>query len=324
MRRTHTLVTVFIIGVLALTAASAHAQASLAKAKELYASANYDDALTMLNELGSIVIPEGGAIVGVPSEDAASVALYRVLCLVAVGRSAEVDLAIDRLVSQHPLYRPPSDELSPRIRTAVSTARLRLLPSMVQRRFDESKSEYDRGNFAAASAGFKWVLTALADPDIAYLVAQAPLSDIKTLAGGFAGLAEKALAPPPPPPVVKPAPAVAAVAAAPAPPRDLTRVFTMEDREVVAPVTVRQTMPRFPDVLTSAVSGVLDVVIDAAGNVEAARVIDSVHPRYDALLINAAKRWQYQPAMLDGTAVRFLKRIQVSLDPSPGSATGGR
>lgn len=321
MRRTHTLVTVFTIAVLAMTVASAHAQASLAKAKELYASANYDEALTMLNELGSVVIPEGGALVGAPSEDAASVALYRVLCLVAVGRSAEVDLAIDRLVSQHPLYRPPSDELSPRIRTAVSTARLRLLPSMVQKRFDESKSEYDRGNFAAASAGFKWVLTALADPDIAYLVAQAPLSDIKTLAGGFAGLAEKALAPPPPPPpVVKPAPPAAAVAAAaaPKPVRDLTRVFTMEDRDVVAPVTVRQTMPRFPDVLTSAVSGVIDVVIDAAGNVETARVIDPVHPRYDSLLTNAAKKWQYQPAKVDGTPVRFLKRIQVSLDPGSG------
>jgi hypothetical protein len=247
---------------------------------------------------------------------------------VAIGRSAEVDVAIDRLVSQHPLYRPPSDELSPRMRTAVSTARLRLLPTLVQKRYEESKSAYDRGEFAVASAGFKWVLNALADPDIAYLAGQAPLADIKMLAGGFAGLAEKALAPPPPPPAA-PAPApVAAVAAAPPPPavpaRDLARVFSMDDHDVRAPVTVRQNMPRFPGVLTAAVSGVIDIVIDAAGNVEAARMIDSVHVQYDSLLLNTAKKWQYQPAMLEGTAVRFNKRIQVSLDPSVSSSGPGR
>lgn len=324
MRRIQTLVIVFTMVGLALTAATAHAQASLAKAKALYASANYDEALTMLNEIGPTVFSEG-SVVGGSSEDAASVAMYRVLCLVAVGRAAEVDVAIERLVSQHPLYRPPSDELSPRMRTAVSTARLRLLPAMVQKRYEESKSAYDRGEFAAASAGFKWVLTALTDPDIAYLAGQAPLADIKMLAGGFGGLAEKALAPPPPPPPSTPPPVV--VAAAPPPPavpkRDLTRVFTLEDSDVVAPVTVRQVMPRFPDVLTAAVSGVIDLVIDAAGNVESARIIDPVHVRYDSLLLSAAKKWQYQPATLDGSTVRYNKRIQISLNPNAEPTSPG-
>jgi len=110
------------------------------------------------------------------------------------------------------------------------------------------------------------------------------------------------------------------VAAAPPPPavpkRDLARVFTMEDTDVVAPVTVRQVMPRFPDVLTAAVSGVIDLVIDPSGNVESARIIDPVHVRYDSLLLNAAKKWQYQPATLDGSAVRYNKRIQISLNPN--------
>jgi TonB family protein len=319
--RTHAFIIGFTVAVLGWTASSTHAQskASLSRAKELYASANYDEALSMLNELGTIVIPEGGAVVGTPSEEAASVALYRVLCLVAVGRSAEVDLAIDRLVTQHPLYRPPSDELSPRVRTAVHSARLRVLPTLVQKRYEESRSHYDRGEFAAASAGFKWVLTALADPDLAYLAGQAPLADIKTLAGGFAGLAEKALAPPPPPPApVVAAPAV--MAAAPAPPakpaRDLTRVFTADDADVTAPVKIQQNMPRFPSALREPVSGVIDVVIDPTGKVESARIVDPVHLYYDGLLVTAAKRWQYQPATLDGIPVRFSKRIQVSLNPN--------
>jgi TonB family protein len=243
--------------------------------------------------------------------------MYRVLCLVAVGRSADVDAAIDRLVSQHPLYRPPSDELSPRMRTAVSTARVRLLPPLVQRRYEESKTAYDRGDFSAASIGFKWVLTALTDPDMSQLTGQSPLADIKTLAAGFVGLAEKALAPPPP--VSPPAPIVAAPPAKPV--RDLTRVFSTEDTDVVAPVTTRQSMPQFPGVLTATATGVIELVIDAAGTVESARLMESVHPRYDQLLLVAARKWQYQPAQLDGTAVRYTKRIQISLAPPLSEAS---
>jgi hypothetical protein len=146
VKRTLPLV-VLTSALLVTTAAPVQSQTSLAKARELYASARYDEALSMLNELGMRAGTDGTG-----SEDSASAALYRVLCLVAIGRSAEVDVAIERLVSQHPLYRPPSDELSPRIRTAVSSARLRLLPSMVQKRYEESKTEYDRGDFSAASA----------------------------------------------------------------------------------------------------------------------------------------------------------------------------
>ncbi len=159
------------------------------------------------------------------------------------------------------------------------------------------------------------MLTALADPDIANLAGQAPLADIKTLAGGFAGLAEKALTPPPPPPVVVSAPTPVPAANPAKPSRDLMRVFTLEDGDAKAPVTLRQNMPRFPGGLTAVVSGVIEVVIDAAGSVESARLIDPVHVQYDSLLLNAAKRWQYQPALVDGTAVRYSKRIQVSLSP---------
>jgi len=291
-------------------AAPARAQASLAKARELYASANYDEALAMLNTLGA----------SADENDAAAVSMYRVLCLVAVGRTGEVDSAIDRLVSQHPLYRPASGELSPRMQKAVSSARVRLLPNLVQRRYEESKSAYDRGDFAASKVGFRWVLTALADPDISSLTAQSPLADIKTLSAGFVDLSEKALVPPPsaPAPLV---PAAVAIAPPPAKPtRDLKRVFSVEDSDVVAPIMTKQAMPRFPGLLTQAASGVLELVIDATGAVESVRLLETVHRNYDPLLVSAAKKWQYQPAQLDGTPVRYLKRIQVSLAPSAESA----
>ena len=310
MTRRLALIVMLACGAVAATAAPARAQASLGKAKELYAAASYDEALVMLNTLGS----------SSEESDAAAIAMYRVLCLVAVGRTGEVDTAIDRLVAQHPLYRPPSDEMSPRIQKAVSSARVRLLPSMVQRRYEESKTAYDRGDFAASSKGFKWVLSALADPDISYLAGQSPLADIKTLSSGFVDLSEKALAPPPP---AAPAPAVVAIAPPPAASastpttrgRDLKRVFSAEDSDVVAPVTMRQVMPRFPGLLTQPATGVLEIVIDPAGNVESARLVETVHPTYDPLLLIAAKKFQYQPAVLDGTGVRYMKRIQISLSP---------
>ncbi|HZJ32656.1 MAG TPA: hypothetical protein VFD21_13860 [Vicinamibacterales bacterium] len=313
MTRRLLLIAILACSTLAI-ATPARAQASLAKARELYASANYDEALAMLNTLGA----------SADENDAAAVSMYRVLCLVAVGRTGEVDSAIDRLVSQHPLYRPASGELSPRMQKAVSSARVRLLPNLVQRRYEESKSAYDRGDFAASKVGFRWVLTALADPDISSLTAQSPLADIKTLSAGFVDLSEKALVPPPsaPPPLV---PAAVAIAPPPAKPtRDLKRVFSVEDSDVVAPIMTKQAMPRFPGLLTQAASGVLELIIDTTGAVESVRLLETVHRNYDPLLVSAAKKWQYQPAQLDGTPVRYMKRIQVSLAPSAESAAARR
>lgn len=310
MTRRLALSIVFAFSALVCAAPAANAQVSLVKAKELYSSANYDEALAMLNTLSAR---------GDNADDAAAVAMYRVLCLVAVGRSAEVDAAIDRLVSQHPLYRPPSDELSPRMRTALSSARVKTLPALVQKRYEESKTAYDRGDFAASSVGFKWVLSALADPDISYLSGQPPLADLKTLAAGFIDLSEKALAPPP---AVMPTPAAVVIAPPPTPTRDLSRIFSTDDSDVVAPVTIQQKMPQFPGALTATMAGVLEVVVNAAGSVESVRLMEPVHPRYDPLLLSTAKKWQYQPARIDGTPVRYLKRIQISLTPAPLGQSG--
>jgi len=51
--------------------------------------------------------------------------------------------------------------------------------------------------------------------------------------------------------------------------------------------------------------------------VESVKLIEPVDVKYDSLLMSAAKKWQYQPAQLDGAPVRYMKRIQVSLAPEP-------
>jgi TonB family protein len=274
-------------------------QPSLARARELYTAASYADALATLDALQATAQPG----------EREPIALYRVLCLVALGRTGEANAAIETLVHAHPLYRPPTDDLSPRIRTALLEARTRMLPAIIQQRYAEAKAAFDRKDFAPAATTFKWVLQAVQDPDIAQAVAKPPLSDLRTLAAGFQDLSEKALAPPPPPPVVAAPP--------PPPPRDYKRLFTQADAGVAPPVAINQALPPFPGRPTAVRRGVLEVTIAANGTVESARMVTPVHPQYDAIVVNAAKRWQYEPARVDGVRVRYTKSVQINVAPAP-------
>jgi hypothetical protein len=280
------------------------AQVSVAAARELYASAAYEDALKMLEQLH-----RGNQA----REERQAVGLYRILCLVAVGRAAEADQALETLVAQEPLYRPSTDDLSPRMRTAFSEARKRLLPSIIQQQYRDAKAAYDRQDHAAAASAFAQVLEGLRDPEIAHAAAQPPLSDLKTLALGFHDLSVKASAPPPPLPA--PAPIVVTAAPAAPPTRDYRRTYTVDDEGVVLPTPVKQSFPRFAGKVPNAATGVIDILINAMGVVESATLRVRVDPRYDNQLVAAAQRWQYKPATVEGVPVKFLKSVQVNLAP---------
>jgi hypothetical protein len=305
--RAHTSIAAFAVLALTAWAPRAEAQPSLEAARELYASAAYDDALAMLEVL---LGDEGG------DDDRQSMQLYRTMCLVAVGRQAEADLAIESIIAKDPLFRPTADDLSPRMRTAFSDARKRLLPSIIQKRYAEAKAAFDWQNYQTAADGFKQVLEVLSDPDIGPAASQAPLSDLKTLADGFQALTAKALAPPPPPPppVAEPAPVVVQPAA---PPPATLKLYTAADANVVPPNTIRQALPPYPGRVALAKIGVVEVVIDETGVVESATMPGPVSPQYDKLVLSATKTWQYEPARLDGAPVKFVKRVQVSIKPTP-------
>lgn len=294
------------VAVLLLSGPSLQAQDSLEAARQLYASAEYTSALTMLNGL---VTSESAR------EERRSIALYRSLCLLAVGRGAEADRSIESMVSMDPLYRPDADDIPPRMRAAISEARKRMLPAILQERYKESKAAFDRQDFKHAATGFKEMLDGLADPDIAIAASQSPLTDLKTLAVGFYELSSKAMVPAP---VV--AAAVAAAVAAPVPGRAPTirapKLYSAEDRNVIPPQAIRQQIPPFPGRVTLAKTGVLELVIDDNGNVESAMMRVPVNAQYDRMATTAAKTWQYQPATVDGAPVKFMKRINVSLVPN--------
>jgi len=290
--------------VLLLSGPRLHAQDSLEAARQLYASAEYTSALSMLNGLSNVDSPR---------EERRAIALYRTLCLLAVGRGQEADRAIESMVSADPLYRPDADEIPPRMRTAIAEARKRMLPAILQEKYKDSKAAFDRQDFSRAAFGFKEMLDGLADPDISVAASQSPLADLKTLAIGFHELSSKALVPAP---VATPAKAEALLPPGPPATIQAPKLYTSDDHDVVPPRAIRQEIPAFPGKVTITKTGVMELVIDRSGNVESAMMRVPVNAQYDRMATTAAKNWQYQPATVDGSPVKFVKRIQVTLVPN--------
>jgi TonB family protein len=163
------------------------------------------------------------------------------------------------------------------------------------------------------------------------------LVDLDVLVGGFLELARSvadlaaaeaaarsaAAAPaaaPPPPAAAPAAPTIAPTAAAMARGETAinrsTRVYTTNDADVTAPVTIRQVVPTIPYSVARTMigqgPGVLEVVINEKGEVESAVMREPVNPIFDAAVLSAARTWRYRPAVKDGQAVKYTKRIGVT------------
>jgi TonB family protein len=290
-----------VLTVLAL-GSSVHAQdGELATARDLYASAAYEDALTLLNRLRGTEHP---------ANQSRAIEQYRAFCLLALGRASDAERAIEAVVAAEPTYHPSESDVSPRVRSAFTDVRRRMLPAIIQQKYAESKAAFDRKEWSAAASGFSQVLIALADPDVAAEARQSPLSDLRTLAVGFEELSAKAAAPPPPPP---PAPiAVAAPPTRPAPPR----IYTVDDATVVAPVIVHQALPSFPGQVVIPRTGRIEITIDESGQVEGAVMTGSITSAYDSLVLNASRTWRYKPATVNGAPVKFKKTVQIAIRPT--------
>lgn len=272
----------------------------LASARDLYASARYDEALAVLNDLEP-------AEASSPLAERKSIEQYRSLCLLALGRGTEAEAAIAAVINADPTYQPSEAEASPRVRSAFSDVRKKLLPDIVSARYQAAKATFDKKDYKGAVDQFREVIALLDDPDMG-----GRLPDIRTLAAGFLDLAVTASAPPP-------APAPKPVAAPPASPvipkPDPNRVYTIEDRDVTVPVVVRQDVPQLPTQLARMARdrGVLEVLIDERGRVTGIAMRETIEPHYDADLITAARNWKYEPALFNGQPVKFRKLIQINV-----------
>ena len=280
------------------------AQDPLTTARDLYAAAAYEDALTVLDRM----LTEPGS-----AEDRPRIEQYRAFCLLALGRTADAQRAIETLVTIAPSYRPSESDASPRVRSTFTDVRRRVLPLVVQRQYAAAKQAYDDKAFAEAADGFREVLDTLADPDVVPVAGQLPLSDIRTLATGFHELALAAAtppAPPEPPPAAKPAQAPERMPIA-------RQVYSSVDVDVVPPVTIRQTLPPVPRAAGAplASGGVLEFLISENGTVEYAKMRVPISTIYDRMVVAAAREWRFQPAMRMGVPVKFRKMIQIAIKP---------
>src|SRR4029079_1290902 len=271
--KTRILVTASIIVVFA---APAHAQLRdgrenpLTAARDLYASARYDEALAVLNGLPSDAV----------ASDRKSIEQYRSRCLLALGRGSEAESAIAAVVTADPMFVPGEADASPRVRLAFSEVRQRLLPQIASTRYAAAKAAYDRKDYSLAETQFKSLLLLLDDPQMG-----GRLPDLRTLASGFVDLAAAAAAPPPEP--KKPeASAMSAPPPAPAVSRE-PHVWTPDEPGVTPPVIIRQEVPRVPSTISSQARerGLLEVVIDEQGRVVNLWLRLPIHPMYDPPLL---------------------------------------
>src|SRR5436190_5627909 len=174
---------------------AAAADNTLATARDLYASAAYEDALVILNQLSEATHGP---------DDERAIQQYRAFCLLALGRTADAEQAIAAVVAVQPRYQPGEADVSPRVRTTFAEVRKRVLPTVIQQQYAIAKSSYDRKNYAEAAERFNYVLDVLNETDLRAAAAQPPLSDLRTLATGFRDLAVTAATPPPAPPKLEP------------------------------------------------------------------------------------------------------------------------
>jgi TonB family protein len=270
----------------------------LTAARDLYASARYDEALAVLN---GIQPGEG------PLPDRKSIEQYRSLCLLALGRGTEAESAIAAVVTVDPLFQPSEADASPRVRAAFSDVRQRLLPEIASSRYASAKASFDRKEFVAAEQQFKALLALIDDPQMG-----GRLKDLRVLVAGFLDLSTAAGAPPAALESKEDAPKTASslpLAAA-------SHIWNVGEVGVVPPTTIRQEVPHVPPAIAGHTRdhGVLEIVIDEQGRVTSVSVRNSVHVIYDPLLVAAATDWRYRPATVDGVPVKCRKLVQVVVD----------
>jgi hypothetical protein len=321
-----------VFAVLAFATAVA-AEESLTAAKNLYESAAYEDALSALTRL------QASTATGAPV--AAQIDQYRAFCLFALGRTAEAQSVAESLIAKDPLLELDEGDASPRIVAMFADVRKRLLPGLTRDQYRAARAALDRKDFAAAESQLIRTRRMLEEAQ-KIGASDETMGDLRVLVDGFLDLTRSAVearatnprsqgtsagvqaASPPTAssPAVSPSatgPSLAAsahAASTPKTPAQPLQVYDSSAADVLPPVALHQAMPAIPPGLATMLStihrsGALDVIIDQQGNVERAVMRESVHPIFDALVVEAARSWKYRPALKDDVAVRYLKTIAI-------------
>ena len=278
----------------------------LGRAKELYRSAAYDEALGILDTISTAA-----------ASDSLEVNEFRVFCLVALDRKEEARTAIAALITANPSYELSETQASPRVRAVFKDVRQSLLPTLVQRAYADAKAAFDRKD-PQATAQFEHVLTLLHDPDLAQ---NSELTDLGVVATAFrdlsvardaAAASAKAAAA-----AAAPTAAEAAARAKPAEPP----VYRDGEPNLTPAIAISQTIPTAQLPERRVWTGAIEVLIDETGKVLSAQMATPIFGAYDKQLMQAAQNWKYRPALKNGVPARYIKIINVRVDSRPECST---
>jgi len=289
-------------------------QEQLSAAKELYASAAYEDALSVLTRLSE---GDGAPALSRQADE------YRAFCLYALGRTGEAEKLAESLIRRDPLIQLDRNGASPRIEAMFTTVRKRLLPSLIREEYRAARAALDQKRPVEADPHLTQASRMLAEAQGLGIWDDA-MADLRVLVDGFIELNRAAAARAPDSAVQPPASREASAAAAPMPPPAATasaatavaRTYTLADADVVPPVAIRQQLPGPPTGLLAIMSqkkGLLDVEIDESGAVQQAVLRTPMNQVYDQLIVKAARLWRYRPAIKAGVPVRYLKTIAIDV-----------
>jgi hypothetical protein len=150
------------------------------------------------------------------------------------------------------------------------------------REFRGAQTLFGDGDYAAAAAAFGRVVDMTEhEPNLG--------PDLHKVAGEFAAISRERAA------------------------QEAARVFTEFDADVVPPVISSGKLPARPPSGTPPQRlDVLELLIDASGNVEKARLETSRNHYDNRWWVSAAKTWRFQPASRNGRPVRFMTRIPIA------------
>ena len=284
-----------------LFATTAAAQEGLTRARDLYESAAYEEALAELSRLKTE--PAGVSTVEIDR--------YRALCLMALNRGPEADKVIEALVASDPLYQPAANETAPRVRAAFNSVRQRVLPGVARQLYIEAKALFDRKAYKEAVEALERTVKVIDNVDGAQ---KSDLSDLRLLAAGFLELGRASVAAPAPAPAASPAGTSPAAPAIDKPAATANALPLTTDL-----VVLKQDLPPLPFSLATAgkqeYRGVIEVQIDEKGTVTDARMIQRVHALYDAMLLKAAREWRYEAPRVGGKPTSSRKRVEIVLRP---------
>jgi TonB family protein len=242
------------------------------------------------------------------------------------------------MIRREPMMKLDSPDVSPRLEVMFSTVRKRLLPTLIRERFKTARTALEQKKLAEAEPQLVEAKLMIADAE-KLAIQDEGLADLSVLVDGFLQLvrstadqrqataqpaganvpqesaAATASAPTAPAPTAPAATAPASQRTEPAPvPASAPRVYTVDDVGVLPPAVINQRMPAMtPDLvrITKAMktSAVVEIVIDEKGDVVDATIIKSVNQSFDNIVVGAARRWKYRPALKDGVAVRYVKTL---------------